>query len=91
MTPEKLRELLAGAILDAPSGRVTVLVGATFSALRDAGLAIVPREPTEAMQVAGSMPADNPPPWNGTDVRPVTARVYRIMVAVGDLLGERGE
>lgn len=89
MTQDELREVLGNAILDASSGRVTVLVDAVLSALRDAGLAIVPKEPSEAMQYAGS---DGPMklPERGEDALPVTANIYRAMLSAGDLLGERG-
>ena len=63
---------------------------ATFSTLRDAELAIMPKEPTEAMQYAGSSAGLADVSWNGKDAAPVTAHVYRAMLSAGDLLGERG-
>ena len=92
MTKDELEETLGNAILDAGSGHVAVVVENVLAALRDAGLAIVPKEPSEAVQVAGSDAEQEPrlPPWNGTDVRPVTAHIYRAMLSAGDLLGERG-
>ncbi len=101
MTKNELRGMMAGAIYarfaggasdDADDMAATLsldFADAVLSALRDAGLAIVPKEPSEAMQYAGS---DGPMklPERGEDALPVTANIYRAMLSAGDLLGERG-
>lgn len=103
MTQDELRMLLARAIFADAVGAehwesdwysceregCVRAADATFSALRDAGLAIVPKAPSEAMQYAGS---DGPMklPERGEDALPVTANIYRAMLSAGDLLGERG-
>lgn len=52
-------------------------------ALDEAGLAVVPREPTEAMQVAGAAISHDLSGQIGrpTDRHPVTAETYRAMIS----------
>ena len=52
-------------------------------ALDEAGLAVVPREPTEAMQVAGAAISHDLSGQIGhpTDKHPVTAETYRAMIS----------
>lgn len=55
---------------------------AVLTALHDAGYAIVPREPTEAMQEAGQRAKE-------ADPYPANAQIYRAMIRAAITTGER--
>jgi hypothetical protein len=61
MTPDELREALARAISGAPfsTHRSRNKADAALAAIRDAGLAIVPAVPTDAMLQAGQQERDD--------------------------------
>lgn len=91
MTPDSLRALIAFAIGDSEPGR---RADAVFAAIRDAGLAIVPKEATPTMMLAGWDVIDKTTfrrAFYDTAIpRSFIEPVSRAMLSAGDLLGERG-
>ena len=68
---------------DLPVDKAKRAAAAVLAALDEAGLAVVPREPTEAMQVAGAAISHDLSGQIGRpgDKHPVTAETYRAMIS----------
>jgi hypothetical protein len=89
MTKDELRECLARAISGSPfpSRRSLARADAALAALRDAGFAIVPKEPSEAMVEAHIESCAG----QCDEAGPESVRAaWEAMLSAGDLLGERG-
>lgn len=110
MTKDEMRETLALGVFpvafepgvpDEQTDAAFNLVDAFLAALRDAGLAIVPKEPSEAMVEAVSdqawqggycteRPQQNYSGGSALFTEAEAAPMVRAMLSAGDLLGERG-
>jgi hypothetical protein len=103
MTKDELRETLAVALsgTTCTTERSHRIADAVLAALRDAGLAIVPKEPSEAMIAAVSdqawrggycteRPQQNYSGGSALFTEAEATPMVRAMLSAGDLLGERG-
>lgn len=85
----ELREIIARAIEDAfdgPDGSmhltIEMLVAAALAAIKEAGLVVVPREPTEAILNAGF--EDYPTIWTAAITEPDRVGVYTAIIEAAE-------